>query len=181
MPPDSRGLIAEEDAARLREFRDALDSIFAHDLARHAISVNASNIRGAKEDDHEVKPIPFGPQNLIDDDYDSFWTTEDTVTAAEVIFEFAKPQSFNRLVLQEYIPLGQRVECFYVEVLDADGTWRRVAEGTTVGYKRIVLFDKVSAVSVRIVIDKSRANPILNRVGFYLDEIYNPDNQNDMK
>ncbi|MBO7647905.1 MAG: alpha-L-fucosidase, partial [Bacteroidales bacterium] len=181
VPPDSRGLIPEEDAVRLREFRRALDSIFAHDLAKNAIFVNASDIRGVKEDDHEVKTIPFGPQNLIDDDYDSFWTTEDTVNAAEVIFEFAEPQTINRVVLQEYIPLGQRVECFHVEVLESGGTWRTVATGTTIGHKRIMLFDKVSAVSVRIVIDKSRANPILNRVGFFLDKIYNPDNQNDIK
>lgn len=181
VPPDSRGLIAEEDAARLRGFRTALDSIFARDLAHHAVCVNASNIRGAKEDDHGTKTVPFGPLNLIDDDYDTFWATEDSVTAAEVLFEFEKPQTFNRVALQEYIPLGQRVERFHVEVLEPDGIWRTVAEGTTVGYKRIVLFDKVTAQSVRIVVDKSRANPLLNKVGFYLDEIYQSDCQIDVK
>ena len=181
VPPDSRGLISEEDAARLRELRRALDSIFAHDLAQKAIFVNASDIRGGKEDAHNMNPTPFGPQNLIDDNYDSFWTTEDTANAAEVVFEFAEPQTINRVVLQEYIPLGQRVECFHVEVLESGGTWRTVAKGTTIGYKRIMLFDKITTVSVRIVIDKSRANPILNRVGFYLDKFYYPDNHEIIK
>ena len=74
-------------------------------------------------------------------------------------------------MLQEYIPLGQRVESFHIDVDAGDGVWRTIAEGTTIGYKRIVLTETVTANRVRIVIDKSRACIVLNRIGLFMDNI----------
>lgn len=85
--------------------------------------------------------------------------------------EYVRPFTFNRVLLQEYIPLGQRVEQFHIEVMNEDGTWRTIAEETTIGYKRIVLTEKVTTKKVRIVIDKSRACIVLNKIGLYLDTI----------
>jgi alpha-L-fucosidase len=56
-----------------------------------------------------------------------------------------REKSFNRLVLQEYIPLGQRVDSVRVF---ADG--ELIAQATTVGYKRILLFETVAARRLRI-------------------------------
>ena len=57
---------------------------------------------------------------------------------------FDQPTVFNRLLVQEYIPLGQRVRKFRVEALTADG-WRTLAEETTIGYKRILRLPTVTA------------------------------------
>lgn len=49
------------------------------------------------------------------------------------------------MMLQEYIPLGQRVKAFVVEYLDKD-TWLPVKlneETTTIGYKRLLRFETV--------------------------------------
>jgi alpha-L-fucosidase len=46
VPPDRRGLIPAEDSLRLVEFRTALDSVFARDLAKKAIKLCVSNFRG---------------------------------------------------------------------------------------------------------------------------------------
>ena len=105
--------------------------------------------------------------------YDTYWATDDSVTTAWAEFRFDAPQTFNRVMLQEYIPFGQRVEKFHVEVEDEDGNWRTIAEETTIGYKRIVLTETVTTPKVRIVIDQSRACIVLNRVGLFLDTIYN--------
>ena len=64
------------------------------------------------------------------------------------------------------------MEKFHVEVEDENGSWRTIAEETTIGYKRIVLTETVTTKKVRIVIDKSRACIVLNRVGLFLDNIY---------
>ena len=49
------------------------------------------------------------------------------------------PTCINRLMLQEYVPLGQRIRSFEVQVWRRDG-WHTVAEGTTVGARRTVTF-----------------------------------------
>ncbi len=175
VPPDNRGLISAEDSLRLVEFRAALDSIFVHDLAKKA-HINASNCRSknkkskifAFECQNEV-PSSF---NLTNDSYDAYWATDDTVTTAWVELIFNETQTFNRVMLQEHIPLGQRVEKFHIEVEDENGNWRTIAEETTIGYKRIVLTETVTTEKVRVVIDKSRACIVLNRVGLFLDNVY---------
>ena len=183
VPPDNRGLIPAEDSLRLMEFRVALDSIFAHDLAKSANYVEVSNYRT-----NDKRPrlwffnSPFdccGPAQyhgywlIRDDSYDYYWATSDSVSSAWVEFQFAEPQTFNRVMLQEYIPLGQRVEKFHVEVEDENGNWRTIAKESTIGYKRIVLTETVTTKKVRIVIDQSRASIVLNRVGLFLDTILN--------
>ncbi len=175
VPPDNRGLIPAEDSLRLVEFRAALDSIFVRDLAKKA-HINASNCRSknkkskifAFECQNEV-PSSF---NLTNDSYDAYWATDDTVTTAWVELIFNETQTFNRVMLQEYIPLGQRVEKFHVEVEDENGHWRTIAKETTIGYKRLVLTETVTTKKVRIVIDRSRACIVLNRVGLFLDNVY---------
>ena len=180
VPPDNRGLIPAEDSLRLVEFRAALDSIFSRDLAEKVYTVCVSNFRLLNEDNptgncyswrNTVFHEPFCGFSLIDGNYDSYWSTDDNVHSASVELRFHEPQTFNRVMLQEYIPLGQRVEKFHVEVEDENDQWRTIAEETTIGYKRIVLTETVTTKKVRIVIDKSRACIVLNRVGLFMDRI----------
>lgn len=168
VPPDNRGLIPAEDSLRLVEFRAALDNIFSDDLAKKAYLVNASNMR-TKTKDCAIRPTRFDPLWLIDDDYDTYWATDDSVSTAYVELKFTEPQTFNRVMLQEYIPLGQRVEKFHIEVQNEDGSWRTIATETTIGYKRIVLTETVTTKRVRLHIDQSRACPVLNRLGLFMD------------
>lgn len=171
VPPDTRGLIAAEDSIRLVEFRAALDQIFADDLAKRAYVVSCSNYRFQSSHSDKLKKRYIAINAIYDDDYDRYWATDDSVHSAFVELEYVRPITFNRVLLQEYIPLGQRVERFHIEVMTEDGTWRTIAEETTIGYKRIVLTKKVTTRKVRIVIDESRACIVLNRIGLFLDEI----------
>jgi len=172
VPPDNRGLIPAEDSLRLVEFREALDSIFANDLAKKA-HIDASNYRKVVKKTNVFECQNELPSwfNLSNDSYDDYWATDDTVTTAWVVFKFNVPQTFNRVLLQEYIPLGQRVEKFHIEIEDENGNWRTIAEETTIGYKRIVLTETVTTKKVRIVIDQSRASIVLNRFGLFMDRI----------
>ena len=193
VPPDNRGLIPAEDSLRLLEFRAALDSIFAHDLVTEAAAGEgyfgfcASNVRYSAHksclcwdnipaymrgyENHCGSSSRYSAVHLVDN-YDTYWATDDSVNTAWVELEFNEPQTFNRVMLQEYIPLGQRVEKFHIEIEDENSNWRTIAEETTIGYKRIVLTETVTTKKVRIVIDKSRASIVLNRVGLFMDNVF---------
>ena len=161
VPPDERGHIHEIDSVRLREFRAALDEIFAEDLTAGAF-VEADNVRGRR----------FGAANMLDDDYDSYWAASDDCLTASFTVTFPGQRTFNRVMLQEYIPLGQRIAEFNIEVLGADGGWKTVARETTVGYKRLVLIPTVTASALRVNITKSYACPVISKVAAYMDDIY---------
>ena len=69
-------------------------------------------------------------------------------------------------VLQEYIKLGQRVKSFTVESFH-DGAWHPLAEGTTIGYKRILKIDPAQAEKIRVNITAARACPLISNVELY--------------
>ena len=84
------------------------------------------------------------------------------------IWEITLPEArtVNYVQLQEEIALGQRISGFRVEVENADG-WRTVAEGTTIGYKRILPVASVTARKVRVTITASLARPVLKDIALY--------------
>lgn len=79
---------------------------------------------------------------------------------------------FNRIVLQEDIAKGQRVISFLIEAREADG-WKRIAEESTIGHKRIVLVPQTQTDQLRITVTDALAKPLLGSVGIYYDTIYN--------
>lgn len=160
VPPDRRGRIHEADSTRLTELRALVDATFAHNLAAGA-EASATNVRG--------KDKRFAAASLIDGNYDTYWAADNDVTTATLEFTLPAPTAFNRLTMQEYIPLGQRVAQWTAEYFDdAAEEWRPLAEATTIGYKRILRFDTMTASRVRVNITSSLACPTLNGFGLYL-------------
>ncbi|MDD6471555.1 MAG: alpha-L-fucosidase [Bacteroidales bacterium] len=161
IPPDKRGLIHPTDSASLVGFRQIIQRELAHNILK-GIVPEVSNERGGR----------YTASHLTDDNYDTYWATADSVRTASIAFRF-KSQPVNRLMLQEYIPLGQRVKSFHVEYLE-NGAWKPVTlneETTTIGYKRILRFLTVNAEGLRISIDDARACLCFNNIeAFYAGE-----------
>jgi len=157
VPPTREGLLDQADIQVLREFKNLRDSVFSRNLAQGA-TVRASDVRGRG----------FGPENLLDGDYDSYFAVPDGCTRVDVELELDGPATFNRVLLQEYIPLGQRVKGLEVQVR-RDGGWTTWAGASTIGYKRILTGPEVTADAVRIRITDALACPVLNAVGLFLD------------
>lgn len=88
------------------------------------------------------------------------------MTTASLTVRLADQVPVNMILLQEYIALGQRVKKFKIEVWREE-KWQPVAEGTTIGYKRILLFPTVKTRRVRLAILDSRACPVINNVELY--------------
>lgn len=163
VPPDTRGLIDAQDSLRLMEFRHALNTIFAHDLAKGAHAFSAQTRGGGLRQ--------YASANVLDTNYHTYWTVDDNCLTPTLQLTFDKPVTFNRVMLQEYIPLGQRVAGFEVEVLDGK-QWNTLASATTIGYKRILLTPRCTTTAIRIRFKDCRACPIINRVGLFMDNIY---------
>jgi alpha-L-fucosidase len=75
-------------------------------------------------------------------------------------------ETFDVLMLQEDIRVGQRVERWVFEAED-HGEWVQVASGTTIGYKRLLRFRPVTARRVRLRILSSRLDPVISKIGLY--------------
>lgn len=159
VPPDRTGRIHPNDSARLMELRHAIETSFALNLAKGRIV--AGNTRGNDK--------RYEASNLLDDNYDAYWATDDDVLTSGVELDLGEKQQFNCILLQEYIPLGQRVARFRVSCWDdASGAWKELAEATTIGYKRILRFPPVTSAKVRVDILHSLASPVLNKLELYL-------------
>ena len=158
IPPDRRGLIHENDVASLMALRKVLDLTFKEDLAQGK-PVKASNVRGGD--------AQFGAGNLTDGDRDTYWATDDNVTTAEATVDLGEVMLFNRVRVQEYIALGQRVEGFAIDAY-IDAAWREIATGTTIGPRRILRLDGIMTDRVRLRITSSRACPTISTLELYL-------------
>lgn len=152
IPPNTDGLISEYDIQSLNGFKSWIDKTFENNLAKGAL-VKSTN------GNHEMA--------IIDNDYQTYFTTNgtDTTTAIDILLPVER--TFNVLSLQENITIGQRVENFVFEILDKNGTWVQIASGTTIGYKRLIRFDTVTAQNLRLKILSSRLNPTISEFGIY--------------
>jgi alpha-L-fucosidase len=157
IPPDRRGQINEKDVESLRDFRRILDATFASDLARGA-KVTASNTRG-----NETR---FSPANVVGGHRGKYWSTDDSVTAPELFLDLGKPTTFNLVRLREYLPLGQRIEQFALDVWK-DGQWNDFATGTSIGNCRLVRGPTITTTKVRLRITKAPVCPALAEMGLF--------------
>ena len=157
-PVDREGRVNAIDSANAVAFHQLIKQDLKTDLLRKA-KVTATSIRGKK----------FSAKNLTDGKWDTYWATPDGMNTGVVTFTFKKPTKVNRLLLQEYIPLGQRVKAFKVEAM-VDGKWQMVDAGeptTTIGYKRILRFPTTEATALRISVTDARGPLCLNTISAY--------------
>lgn len=154
-PVDREGLIHPVDSASICEARRIIDRELGDDLLAEA-KVRASGTRGRR----------FAAARVLDGSPDTFWAPKDGVCEGTLEFTLPGRQSVSRILLQEFIALGQRVQEFAIDYCDDDG-WRPLPireQLTTIGYKRILRFDPVEATAIRLRITASRACPCISTV-----------------
>jgi alpha-L-fucosidase len=157
IPPDRRGRIHENDVARLQEIGDYLRAAFAVNLAAGA-KATASAVRG--------RDPKYDASKTVDGDRETYWATDDGVTAASLTYDLGAPRTFSMAMLQEQITVGQRIEEFALYAW-ADGDWKEIARATTIGHKRLVRFPEVTARKVRLRIVQSRVCPTIANFGLF--------------
>ncbi|XP_066343640.1 lysine-specific histone demethylase 1 homolog 3-like [Miscanthus floridulus] len=161
VPPNSSGLIANEDIQVLQEFTEIRRAIFSQNFAANA-SVTANSVRGGQDN------LQFAPSKVLEDGIYSYWAPQEGQTCWEMLFDLGQSTSFNMLQLQEPIQLGQRVIEFHVAIL-IDELWQTIVEGTTIGYKRLLLFPVIESQYLKLSIDSARADPLISFFGVFMD------------
>ena len=154
-PVDTRGLIPDSDVQAILELAAKVKEDFAVNLVSGA-KVSASSSRGAS----------YAASQVLDGNYDSYWAAAAGQTRATVELDFGKQQSFNRILIQEYVNLGQRVSAFTVEK-EVEGKWLPLAKGTTIGYTRILRVPYTRAQKIRINFLEAKGEPLIAEVGVY--------------
>ena len=157
VPPDRTGQFNEHDVRALYGFKALLNKVFANNLAANA-KVTADSYRGNSKQ--------FEPSNINDGNKETYWATDDNIKTGNVIIELPKKSVVKYIVLQEYIQLGQRIKSFNVEVWKNDA-WQKVAEGSTIGHKRILKIDPVETKKIRVNITDSKASPVISNIEVY--------------
>lgn len=84
-------------------------------------------------------------------------------------YDIQKGALVNAFMIQEDISKGQRIESFLVEAYK-DGSWIHMAEGTTVGYKRLVRFSDTRPERIRVTIRSARGVANVAAVGLFYAE-----------
>ena len=84
-------------------------------------------------------------------------------------YDIQKDALVNAFMIQEDISKGQRIESFLVEAYK-DGSWIHMAEGTTVGYKRLVRFSDTRPERIRVTIRSARGVANIAAVGLFYAE-----------
>jgi alpha-L-fucosidase len=158
VPPDKRGLFSGAAVASLKGFGELRQNRYGANLATDVTAASSSSLP-----DHS-------PSLALDGKYETYWEAATQSSAdGPVTLEFTLPRlvTYRRIVLQEQIKRGQRVEAFIIEAEQPDGTWQKLAEGTTIGYKRILAVPDSSAQHLRIRFDRYRVAPTIAEVTLF--------------
>jgi alpha-L-fucosidase len=155
VPPDRRGLLNEADVKSLLAFKELRDKEFAVDLGRGKSAESSSN-RGKK----------YIASFVNDGDPETYWATPDDVKTASVTINLGARQEVNRILIQEYIKLGQRVSKYTVYAM-VDDKWEKVADGTTIGHKVIRKFPTVMTTDIKLSIDDAKACPVISNIELF--------------
>lgn len=152
IPPDKRGLINDNDVKSLKGLKNVIDKTFNKDLSQNSkVKVNNSL---------EL----FSKTNLFSNG--KYWICNDGNKSCSLEFILPETVSFDVVMLQEEIRVGQRIEKFHLEYYTGN-EWKKFTEGTTVGYKRLLKVDTVTTDRIRFTIDESRLNPAILSFGIY--------------
>ena len=153
------GQIHPTDSARAVEWYHTIQAELKDNLLA-GVKPKASDTRGSN----------YKAVNVTDDSWDSYWATSDGVTTGTLTFPLPAGTQLNRVMIQEYIPLGQRGCAFAIEV-EKEGVWSPVETSdtlSTVGYKRIVRFKTTQADALRISFTEAKGPLCINNVEAFL-------------
>lgn len=157
LPPMKNGKIHPIDVHNVKMLGEFIRNTFKDNLVEFA------EILTFPEQDAEGK----NGDVLRMDNYESVFRNEAGDRELTIVLRWKEKKILSYLVLKEAIPYSQRVETFSVWYIAAEGTKEKLANATTIGYKKIIDLQGIETNSLEIHIEDSRVSPVISFVGVY--------------
>ena len=157
VPPNTSGLFPENYVQRLQEFGTAVRETFKRNLAfAPGVTATASKERGPE----------YAASNVLNNNTETYWTMGDEDLTGTLEIHLNGMQTFDVISISEHIPLGQRVINFNADIHTRSG-WQDHATLNTIGAKRLIRTDPVTADAIRFTFTRCYAVPVIESVGVF--------------
>lgn len=160
-PINKDGELPSLDSLRLMQLKQYIDKTFAKNLFEKGIAT-ASNTKNKK----------YSADNVLKNDYNLYWSTDDTTKEASLYLKLKKNIKTNVIELKEYIPNGQKIFKFSIQY-KVNGKWENINTTdsmTTIGYKRLIRMDMVDAKEFKFDLHSIGGAICIEKIGAYLSE-----------
>jgi alpha-L-fucosidase len=154
VPPDTRGLLHENDSAALVSFKKLKDENFAQNLL-----LNADTYYQFSEKDFRNSPVVLRGFDTAANYYG--------MNLQNFTVQLQRPTAMNCIVLREAIHLGQTVRKFSVVLYNGETKVGEIV-GTSIGRKRILTFPAKTVTSFKVFIVDAKGNDNVSGVAAYL-------------
>jgi len=155
IPPNREGLIGKAEIEILTTLGAQLDIDFNENLAERSVMSETCCL----DTEH-------CGQKALSDDPDEYWHSGLNPENAELTIDLGDDYDINKVVLQEHIRTGQHIEEFSL-FAEIGGKWKKIFDGTVIGYKRICRFDEMRMQLIKLVIKKTRCFATISRFEAY--------------
>ena len=133
VPPNADGLVAEPDRLTLAALGRRIEALKSRDVAARAqLSVTAGQLS------------------------DGRWHTVGADDLPSMTLAWSEPVEIDGIIVGEDIADGQQIDGLRIEAQLSDGRWLELAATQSIGYRRIVTFDAVTAHQLRLTITSAR-------------------------
>jgi len=154
LPVDTRGLVHENEVANLNALATFLKTTFSKNYALKQQIKTSSTTKG------------YDVNALIDNDLDTYWVSETKDEKPTIELRLQSAEELNTFMIQEYLPMGQRVKSFSFEVL-AEGEWKKIYEGSTIGNKRLIRFETQKIEGIRFSVTSAKDRVVFSNMGLF--------------
>lgn len=148
LAPDNRGLLPDGDVARLKELGEAIRARNSNNLALQHLPADAET------------------SAALDGDPDTFWQAPAGSHHAVIIVKFARPITFNRTRIMEWLNDGQNVQGYAIDAWDGK-QWKTLVRAQAIGHEKVDLFAPVTASRVRLRILSSAVTAAIREFQIY--------------
>lgn len=156
IPPNDKGDLDDAIKERLLEFGENIKNSFETNLLING-TIKATNVRNLSKQ--------FSPINLLENE--GFWITDENINEASLLIEINEEKTFDAIVLEENIEIGQRINSYEVYYQKKD-KWKLIESGITIGAKRIIRFNPITTDKIKINLKAREEKSIsLIKIGAY--------------
>ena len=136
----------------------AADRALGPDLAVHR-PINTSNVRNRARE--------FGGEKAVDGDNETYWATNDGAARAVLEVDMEGPVQINAAEIGEAMGRESNVQDYKIEG-QVDSDWKLLAQGTTIGERKVDRFPSVTVWKVKLTILKAQPYAAIRKFGLYL-------------